>query len=412
LSTASTQVVTVPFTVGGTATSGADYTITASPLTIAAGSMTGTITVTVVNDAVAEPDETVIVTLGTPTNATLGTPATHTLTVADNDVTLTVAVVGLGSVVSQGVSPSVNCSYVNAPCTVTYPLGTSVTLVATSSNPDFQWEYWTGTGSGFTCTTNSTCVVAMNQSRTVTARFSAPGIISLSPTTASFTMFQGGPPTPASQTITVSNVGERPVSLSPIQISYSQEVVPWLSAQISSMVIDTLSPATLTLSVLSNSLAPGVYNATVVVGDFVLTTGQVNVTLTVTAPPTAPTISNVTYSLLTLNDAARCTLSSPPASSFQVVFDYTDPNGNGPTTIAQAGLLLSWVFVIGGPGSFTNYTYLSSISGNGSSGTVTTTQCYRFGSNTYVDVTMSIQDLTGLRSNDLTFRIPKPAGSN
>ena len=72
----------MPFTVGGTATNPADYTITASPLTIAAGSTTGTITVTVVADAVAEPDETVIVTMGAPTNATLGATTVHTLTVS------------------------------------------------------------------------------------------------------------------------------------------------------------------------------------------------------------------------------------------------------------------------------------------------------------------------------------------
>ena len=412
LSNPSSLVVTVPFTVGGTATGGADYAITISPVTIPAGSTAGTVTVTMVNDTIAEPSETVIVTLGTPTNATLGTPATHTVTVTDNEVALTVAVVGLGFVVSQGATPAVNCSYVNAPCTATYPLGTSVTLVASSLNPDFSWEYWTGTGSGFTCTTSSTCVVAMNQSRTVTARFSAPGMISLSPTTAAFTMQQGGAATPASQAITVSNVGDRPVYLSAIQISYSPNVTAWLSAQISSMVIDTLSPATLTLSVLSNSLAPGAYNATVYVGDFVVTVGQVNVTLTVTPPPTAPILSNVGYSLIQLNDDQRCTLSTPYGSSFQVVFNYTDPNGNGPTTISQAALYLAWTFVFGGPGSFSNYTWGSSVSGNGSSGTVTTTQCYRFGSNSYVDVTMTIQDLTGLRSSAIGLRIARPAGSN
>ena len=46
LSGISTQAVTVPFTVGGTAANPADYTITASPLTIAAGNTTATITVT------------------------------------------------------------------------------------------------------------------------------------------------------------------------------------------------------------------------------------------------------------------------------------------------------------------------------------------------------------------------------
>ncbi len=81
LSSASTQTVTVPFTVGGTAANPADYTITASPLTITAGNTSATITVTVVADAVAEGDETVIVTMGTPTNATLGATTVHTLTI-------------------------------------------------------------------------------------------------------------------------------------------------------------------------------------------------------------------------------------------------------------------------------------------------------------------------------------------
>jgi Cu/Zn superoxide dismutase len=82
LSSASTQTVTVPFTVGGTADNPADYTITASPLTITAGNTSATVTVTVVADAVAEGDETVIVTLGTPTNATLGATTVHTLTIS------------------------------------------------------------------------------------------------------------------------------------------------------------------------------------------------------------------------------------------------------------------------------------------------------------------------------------------
>ena len=58
--------VTVPFTVAGTATEGsaADYTITASPITIDAGEASADITVTVKNDTLDEDDETVIVTMG------------------------------------------------------------------------------------------------------------------------------------------------------------------------------------------------------------------------------------------------------------------------------------------------------------------------------------------------------------
>jgi hypothetical protein len=86
LSQASTQTVTVPFTVGGTATSGSDYTVTTgSPLSFTPGSLTRTISVTVVNSSGGEPNETVVVTLGSPTNATLGTPSAHTMTITDTD---------------------------------------------------------------------------------------------------------------------------------------------------------------------------------------------------------------------------------------------------------------------------------------------------------------------------------------
>ncbi len=87
LSAASGQAVTVPFTVTGTATNPGDYTITANPITIAAGATSANITVTIVDDAVYEnPNETVIVTMGTPTNAAKGATAIHTLTITDNDL--------------------------------------------------------------------------------------------------------------------------------------------------------------------------------------------------------------------------------------------------------------------------------------------------------------------------------------
>ncbi|MCY4284104.1 MAG: hypothetical protein OXC65_02050, partial [Thiotrichales bacterium] len=74
LSKASGKIVTVPFTLGGTATDGEDYT-EPDPLSIeiAAGATTVAITIAVTGDAFDEVDETVIVTLGTPTNATVST---------------------------------------------------------------------------------------------------------------------------------------------------------------------------------------------------------------------------------------------------------------------------------------------------------------------------------------------------
>ena len=89
LSFASTQNVTVDYAVTGTATgSGTDYTLANGTLTISAGSTSGTITIAgIVNDSLDEANETVIVTLSNPSNASLGSNSVHTYTITDNDST-------------------------------------------------------------------------------------------------------------------------------------------------------------------------------------------------------------------------------------------------------------------------------------------------------------------------------------
>jgi hypothetical protein len=91
LSAVSGQAVTVNYTVTGTATINGDYVITPSPLTIAAGSSSATISVTITEDLLDEINETIIITLGAPVNATIGATSVHTLTINDNDATPTVA---------------------------------------------------------------------------------------------------------------------------------------------------------------------------------------------------------------------------------------------------------------------------------------------------------------------------------
>ncbi|MCW3789562.1 Calx-beta domain-containing protein, partial [Plebeiibacterium sediminum] len=87
LSSVSSQDVMVEYTVTGTATgSGIDYTLANGTLTIIAGSTSANITIaSIINDAIYESDETVIVTLSYPTNAILGTNSYHTYTITDDD---------------------------------------------------------------------------------------------------------------------------------------------------------------------------------------------------------------------------------------------------------------------------------------------------------------------------------------
>ncbi len=85
LSAVSAQNVTVPYTLGGTATDPADYSITASPIVINAGDLSADITISVVDDALVESDETVIITMGAPINALAGATIVHTATITNND---------------------------------------------------------------------------------------------------------------------------------------------------------------------------------------------------------------------------------------------------------------------------------------------------------------------------------------
>jgi hypothetical protein len=85
LSAVTGQVVTIPFTVSGTAI-GADRTISASPITIAAGATSSTATIRITEDSLIEGKETVILTMGTPINATKGTLTAHAAVITDDDV--------------------------------------------------------------------------------------------------------------------------------------------------------------------------------------------------------------------------------------------------------------------------------------------------------------------------------------
>ncbi|OFY20727.1 MAG: hypothetical protein A2W98_01280 [Bacteroidetes bacterium GWF2_33_38] len=81
---------TVNYTITGTA-NGSDYTIIDGIATIIAGNNNTTISLGILDDAVYEVNETVIITLSSPTNAGLGTNYIYTYTIIDNDTPPTIA---------------------------------------------------------------------------------------------------------------------------------------------------------------------------------------------------------------------------------------------------------------------------------------------------------------------------------
>jgi CSLREA domain-containing protein len=69
----------------GSATAPADYTATSGDLTFAPGDTSMTFTVPIINDTFFEGDESFSVSLSAPSNATLGTPSSATVTINEND---------------------------------------------------------------------------------------------------------------------------------------------------------------------------------------------------------------------------------------------------------------------------------------------------------------------------------------
>lgn len=86
LNQAAFNPISVNFTTGGIATSGTDYAAVTSPLIIATGNTTGTITINPTADASIEADETVSVTLAAGTGYTVGVPNSAVGNILNDDL--------------------------------------------------------------------------------------------------------------------------------------------------------------------------------------------------------------------------------------------------------------------------------------------------------------------------------------
>ena len=87
-----TVVASVDYaTSDGTATAGADYIATSGTLRFAAGETSKTFTLSILNDTLVEPDETINLTLGNPIAGILGNNSSITLNIASDDVATGIA---------------------------------------------------------------------------------------------------------------------------------------------------------------------------------------------------------------------------------------------------------------------------------------------------------------------------------
>ena len=117
--------LTVNFSVGGTATAGTDYAAIGASVTIPAGSSGANVTVNPTNDSTLEPHETVVITLAAGSGYAVGSPASATGTILNDD----------SPVVNVAVAPASMAEDAGTPLVYTFtlsqPKATAVSLVYT-----------------------------------------------------------------------------------------------------------------------------------------------------------------------------------------------------------------------------------------------------------------------------------------
>ena len=352
LSGPTTQAVTVPFALGGSASNPADYTITASPLVIPASATSGTIIVSIVDDGAPEPNETVVINLGVPTNGAPGALSTHTLTIVDNDSALPVVSFAVTAESVNESAGTVNISVqLSAPSAgaVTVPF----TLGGTAGTPA---DFSAVTASPLTIpagatTANITLNIANDTldepNETVVITLGTPTGATLgSQNTNTLTILDDDPPPTVSFAVAAESIGENAGSAnvvvklsaaSAFAVSVPFTVSGSASAP-SDYSLSSASPLTIPVGATTASI-------TVNIVDDTLHEGPETIVFTL-GGPTGATLGSPGVNTLTIvdNDA-------PPVLSF-VTDSSTVPQGNTGTIALQlsapSGLPVTAPFTYGG----------------------------------------------------------------
>jgi hypothetical protein len=341
----------ISYTVTGTATSGTDFTALSGSVTILAGSTTATITIPVINDAIVETAETVIITLNTVTagvSTTIGTPAAATNTIADNDtavVTIATTTNGSETGPTNGVM-TITQSAVSATNTV---VAYTVSGTATSGS-DYTALSGTATITAGTTTVNisipviNDILVEGNETVILTISSVTSGLATLgTPVSAINTIADNDAPFVTIANTTNGNeagpvngvmtVTQTAIPTTPIVISYTVSGTATSGLDFTALSGSVTIPigqttATITIPIIDDLIVEG--NETVIVTLTAITSGAASLGATLVATNTiadndnaAVTIANTTNGQEAGPTAGVFTLTQSKASATNTVIAYT-----------------------------------------------------------------------------------------
>ena len=340
LSAASGKTVAVNYAAtGGTAVSPDDYTIAGTQLTFAPGETSKNIVVTVVDDAVAESNETVIVTLSGPSNATLGTNTTYTYTITDND---------MPTVQFQAASSSGSESVTSVSLPVTLGSASSQTVTV-----QYAVTGGTATGGGvdytlaagvltFTSgqTTQNIPVTVVNDTlnendETIVVTLSSPVNAVLGTNTTHTFAIQDNDPAPTVQfTLTSSNGSESVASVN-LAANLSAASGKTVTVNYAATGGTATSPDDYSISGTSLTFNPGETskNVPITVVDDTLDEPSETVIVTLSGPTNATLGTNTTHTYTILDNegppAAVADLATGSPTSVSITLTWTAPGDDG-----------------------------------------------------------------------------------
>ncbi|MDB4858081.1 S8 family serine peptidase [Alphaproteobacteria bacterium] len=351
LSGATYETTTVNFTASGTSTLNDDYTVT-TPITIAAGSTSGTATLYIVNDLMYETNETVILDVATVTGGGVTENGTQqqTITITNDDAAPTLTLASSASSMDEN--------------------GSAVTLTVTLSNPTYQ-TVTVGLSTSGTATLNTDYTLSAT-SFTIAAGTSS-GSVTATPTDDSTfegdetviidvsSVSGGGATESGTQQVTVAlKEDDAGPQLSINDVTTSDESAANATFTITSSVVSasnmTVNWATSNGTATAGSdytaasgtatITAGQTTTTINVGVLADTTDEPNETVTITlSNPTLASISDATGTLTITDDdaapaisianvsraenggTATMTATLAAASGKAVTFDYATSNG-------------------------------------------------------------------------------------
>ncbi len=391
--------VTVPFTVSGSSTAGTDHDLMSGSIVITAGNLFAVTTTNIVSDSLVEFDETLILTMGVPTNGQAGNQATYNLTITDDDfagVTLTTSSLAISE---AGVTTSYSLA-------LQYPPTTTVTI-ALSTSTDSQVTLSTSS-IDFNSSTYSTPVVV-----TVTAvddaleEGSHTGVIThvVSQTGGPYNGF-----TISNVTTTITDNDAAAVTLTTSSIAISE------AGTTATYTIQLASQPTSTVTIGATSSLGQVSLSTTSI-EFNSTTWNVPVTVTVTAVDDASIEGS--HSAVITHTSTQTTGPYNGLSVASVGMTITDNESVGITSttvglaVTEGGATTSIAFVLdSAPTTSVTITF-----GTSSQGVIASPSSLTFSSTTWnvaQTTTISAYDdafVEGAHTSDLTFTVANTGGA-